>query len=120
MKINEVTIQDVQHIKIILERLFNRQEEFVILDRDERHFLQSDGVSLEYKNPAGLYRATQTDFSREELEALFLDYYAGGNEYISRYQWEELPGFSDWEPAEEDTRPPARTLREKLRRLCGL
>ncbi|MBE6380648.1 MAG: hypothetical protein E7047_06935 [Lentisphaerae bacterium] len=120
MKINDVPIQGADHIRIMLARLFAGSEDCVILDRDERHFLQTDGWSLEYKNPAGLYRATRSGFSQSELEAVFIDYYTGGNEYITLFQWEELPGFSDWEPEETDDRPPAKTLREKLRRLCGL
>lgn len=120
MKINDIPLQGAKHIQIMLERLFAGKEEFVCLDRDERHFLQTDGRSLEYKNPAGLYRATRSGFSPDELEKLFLDYSAGGNEYLNSSQWQELPGFSDWEPEETDDRPPPGTLREKLRRMCGL
>ena len=60
------------------------------------------------------------DVTQEELEAVFLDYYRNGNAYLNNYQWQEIPGFSDWEEPIQDDRPPARTLREKIRRLFGL
>lgn len=120
MKINSIPVQDDTHIRTVLARVMAGSEEFAVLDRDERHFLQTDGYGLEYKNPAGLYRAVQEEFSQEELEAVFLDYYRNGNEYLTKYEWQEIPGFSDWEEPEKDDRPPARTLREKIRRLFGL
>lgn len=120
MKINSIDVQNEEHIKMVLARVMAGSDEFAVLDKDDRHFLQTDGYGLEYKNPAGLYRAVQEEFTQEELEAVFLDYYRNGNAYLNNYQWQEIPGFSDWEEPIQDDRPPARTLREKIRRLFGL
>lgn len=120
MKINSIPIQDEEHIKFILARVIAGSEEFAVLDRDDSHFLQTDGYGLEYKNPAGLYRAVQEEFTQSELEAVFLDYFHNGSEYLNRYQWQEIPGFSDWGEPEKDDRPPAKTLREKIHRFFGL
>lgn len=120
MKINDIPVQDAEHIKLLLDRLMSGAEEFVVLERDGQHFIQTDGYGLEYKNPAGLYRAIQTEFTLRELTGIFLNYYHGGNAFINEYQWQEVPGFSEWEPEVKDDRPPPRTLREKFRRLFGL
>ena len=120
MKINDVTVQDEEHIKLILSRVMADAEEFAVLERDASHFLQTDGYGLEYKNPSGLYRAEQNEFTLEELTDLFLNYFHGGNAYITACQWQEVPGFSDWETEEKDDRPPPQTLREKIHRWFGL
>jgi hypothetical protein len=120
MKINDVPVQDAEHIKLILERVMSGSEEFAVLERDGQHFIQTDGYGLEYKNPAGLYRAEQNEFTLRELTEIFLNYYHGGNACVNAYQWKEVPGFSEWEVEEKDDRPPPRTLREKIHRLFGL
>ena len=120
MKINDIAVQDAEHIKLILARVMAGAEEYAILERDASNFLQTDGYGLEYKNPAGLYRAEQSEFTQEELTEVFLNYYNGGNAYINAYTWQEVPGFSDWQEPETDERPPAKTLREKIHRLFGL
>ena len=68
MQINSIPVQDETHIRTVLARVMAGSEEFAVLDRDERHFLQTDGYGLEYKNPAGLYRAAKEEFTQEELE----------------------------------------------------
>ena len=121
MKINDIPLQESEHITLMLRRLAEGAEEFVILERDERHFLQSDGHRLEYKNPAGLYCCTQQGFALEELQELFIDYSTGGNRYLAEYQWTELPGFCDWAPEEpEEALPPPKGLLGRFRRLFGL
>lgn len=120
MKINDIPLQGSEHITLLLQRLAEGAEEFVVLERDERHFLQSDGSSLEYKNPAGLYRCTRQEFTLKELQELFIDYSTGGNRYLAEYQWAELPGFCDWEPEPREELPPPKGLLGRFRRLFGL
>ena len=60
MKINDIPLQGSEHIILMLRRLVEGAEEFVVLERDERHFLQSDGNSLEYKNPSGIQKSFRT------------------------------------------------------------
>jgi hypothetical protein len=103
MKINDIPIQDEKHILILLQRLAAGAESCVILDRDESHFLQTDGKELMFKNPEGLYRSVRKDFSAAELQELFINYYREKSGCLSNYQWQLIPGFSDWESeAEED------------------
>ena len=120
MKINDIPLQGSEHIILMLRRLVEGAEEFVVLERDKRHFLQSDGSSLEYKNPSGLYRCTQQEFTPDELQELFIDYSTGGSRYLAEYQWEELPGFSDWEPGPQEKLPPPEGVLGRFRRLFGL
>ena len=120
MKINDVPVQSEEEIIAALQEVFSGNRDFAVLERDGQHFIQTDGKSLEYKNPAGLYRALQNEFTIDELAALFMNYYRNINGCTNIYQWQEIPGFAEWDNEEKDDRPPARTLREKIHRLFGL
>ena len=119
MKINDIPVQDETHILILLQRLFAGAESFVILDRDESRFLQTDGKELMFKNPEGLYRSERNDFSTSEIQDIFISYYRGQAGCLSKYQWQQIPGFSDWEPEpeEEDEEENNKRLLARLKKL---
>ena len=102
MKINDIPVQDEKHILILLERLAAGAENCITLNRDESHFLQTDGNELMFKNPEGLYRSFDHNFSEDELCELFLNYYRGKSGCLNQYQWQLIPGFADWESAVEE------------------
>lgn len=118
MKINDIPVQDDTHIRIILQRLFAGSETLVILDRDESHFLQTDGKELMFKNPEGLYRTPPQEFTLEELQELFIKYYHHHTGCLQNYQWEVIPGFSDWETEpEENEEANNKRLADRLKKL---
>lgn len=104
MKINDVSVQDEKHILILLQRLAAGAENCVTLAWNESHFLQTDGNELMLKNPEGLYRSIDHDFSENELCELFMNYYRGKSGCLNKYQWQLIPGFSDWESEIETDR----------------
>ena len=79
MKINEKTVSCENDILFVLDAVASGEEEFAILAKSPKRFIQTSGNMLEYNSGQKLYSAE--NISNEDIKAAFLDYYRGNDGY---------------------------------------
>ena len=79
MKINDKTVSCENDILFILDAVASGEEEFAILAKSPKRFIQTSGNMLEYNSGQKLYSAE--NISNEDIKAAFLDYYRGNDGY---------------------------------------
>ncbi|MBQ8755347.1 MAG: hypothetical protein IJZ19_09980, partial [Lentisphaeria bacterium] len=79
MKINDKTVNDEEDILAVLDAVASGEEEFAILAKSPKRFIQTSGNMLEYNSGQKLYSAE--NISNEDIKAAFLDYYRGNDGY---------------------------------------
>ena len=79
MKINEKTVSCENDILFVLDAVASGEEEFAILAKSPKRFIQTSGNMLEYNSGQKLYSAA--NISNEDIKAAFLDYYRGNDGY---------------------------------------
>ena len=79
MKINEKTVSCENDILFVLDAVASGEEEFAILAKSQKRFIQTSGNMLEYNSGQKLYSAE--NIPNEDIKAAFLSYYRGDDKY---------------------------------------
>ena len=79
MKLNDKIIDNENDIIVVLDKVSAGEEEFVILAKSSKRFIQTSGNMLEYSSGQKLYCAENV--SLEDMKAAFLSYYRGDDKY---------------------------------------
>ena len=79
MKLNNNPVTSEDEILAVLDAVASGEEEFAILAKSPKRFIQTSGNMLEYNSGQKLYSAEK--ISNEDIKAAFLDYYRGNDGY---------------------------------------
>lgn len=79
MELNDKPVTSEDEILAVLDAVASGEEEFAILAKSPKRFIQTSGNMLEYNSGQKLYSAEK--ISNEDIKAAFLDYYRGNDGY---------------------------------------
>ena len=79
MKLNDKIVDRENDILALLDRVAAGAEEFAVLAKSPKRFIQSSGNMLEYNSGQKLY--STENVSNEDIKAAFLSYYRGDDKY---------------------------------------
>ena len=79
MQLNGQNVNHKDQIIALLDAVASGEEEFAILAKSPKRFIQTSGNMLEYNSGQKLYSAE--NISNEDIKAAFLDYYRGNDGY---------------------------------------
>lgn len=79
MELNDKPVTSEDEILAVLDAVASGGEEFAILAKSPKRFIQTSGNMLEYNSGQKLYSAE--NISNEDIKAAFLDYYRGNDGY---------------------------------------
>ena len=99
MTLNDKNVNHKDQIIALLDAVASGREEFAILAKSPKRFIQTARNRLEYNSGQRLYCAE--NISNEDIKAAFLDYFRGNDGYKKFFRQTSVPAEKPFEPSPE-------------------